>query len=193
MMSNVRDGDIDADVTIKIGAVTDAQLAALDFFPESKNALPLELREALRRLTPALPSLLVHPLLAAPRGGFLAAQPTSGLPNLAGHDRRSERNAWFYRAALRIDLAVIRAWVVRARCWAARVGGQIAEFAIRSCPMAPRRVLTAWTQALRERWEVLRARSFARWPTRWAAGLLLRSARRARLGRASGLGTQQRV
>ena len=182
----VGNGDIDDDVTIKIGALTHAQLAALDVIPEGESALTFELREALHRLTPALPSFLARTQPAAAQIDLLTTHSESGLPSSATEDRRSEWNSLSQGPAIGITLDAILRWVVKARCWALRLGRQIAQFATWSLPTARRQGLIAWTQTLRERWEVFRALSFAREAIRWTR--LARSPQVSRLGRTSRLG-----
>jgi hypothetical protein len=145
----VGSGDVDDDVTIKIGALTDAQLAALDIIRDGESALTFELRETLHRLTPPLASVPARTQPASPQ------------------------------------IAILR-WVVQAGRWAIRLGGPISQFATWSFPKALRQGLIGWTQMLLERWEVFRALSFAREPTRWTR--LARTPQVSRLGRASELG-----
>jgi hypothetical protein len=72
MANEFSDRDIDADETIKIDALTDEQLAALEFELEPElvkntaNALTSELEAALRRLTPPAPRLEQQPQSSGP-------------------------------------------------------------------------------------------------------------------------------
>ncbi len=77
------DRDIDADETLKISAITDAQLAALhrrhDLSVPDRSDLSSELWTTLRRLTPSVPRGDWRPLVVAAPVAIAAARRTRGV------------------------------------------------------------------------------------------------------------------
>jgi hypothetical protein len=185
------DCDADAAATIKISALSDQQLAALDIPPEpdphAAGALTSEIRTALRRLTPPAPRAEVQaqwlampaPLAAA---HLAAAHRAASLPTWPSTGRESPSSFLLAAAPLARVRAILEDLVARGRPHVLSLFRTISRLAAECFSKTRRERVIALCRVQRQRWDAFQARLSA--SSSWSPLLSLRPrlSRIARVG-----------